>query len=368
MSRRKKYFSEEVNFRISQLIEINKTLEEIRQDIFKNFNFSVSKQTLSNQIKSLGYEDYDCRETSNIKSHKLTYEQKIYIQFQYETGASLSEISKSLKQEYDIDITEPTINKIIKKEGFIRGEKKEFDWDEEDDWDDIQNEEVNIKDIKEVEVTIQDNQIYQETLETLKNDPKIDRYNSYMSDSLYNYEGDGERAGMKDTWYTRDGFLKIIINGNIFYLSSGVEYTIGEYRTETLFEHDLNFYTFKNQKDFMNNALIKNDKLFKKRKEIKKWYNRHRPRINELYDIIVEKNYSSTIPEIKEFNELCKEMYNLKMEYRDLYYSLNKYTRNLLKYESGNKQTLGINDFSRYMTGGLGKDWGKIKINNRRFG
>lgn len=72
MARPKKQFTEEQNFRIAQMVEINKTLEEIISDLKKSYGISVHPTTLSKHIESLGLERIDGRKwnADKGKNHK----------------------------------------------------------------------------------------------------------------------------------------------------------------------------------------------------------------------------------------------------------------------------------------------------------
>ena len=72
MARPKKQFTEEQNFRIAQMVELNKTLEEIISDLKKNYGISVHPTTLSKHIESLGLNRLDGRKwnADKGKNHK----------------------------------------------------------------------------------------------------------------------------------------------------------------------------------------------------------------------------------------------------------------------------------------------------------
>lgn len=75
MARRKLQFTEEQNFRIAQMVEINKTLEEISDDLKRNYDLKISLPTLSKHIESLGLNRLDGRKWNarDAKNHKDGY-------------------------------------------------------------------------------------------------------------------------------------------------------------------------------------------------------------------------------------------------------------------------------------------------------
>ena len=64
MPRKKIEFTEEQNFRIAQMVEINKSLQEIADDLERNFGIKVHYQTVQKQIDSLGLTRLDGRKYS----------------------------------------------------------------------------------------------------------------------------------------------------------------------------------------------------------------------------------------------------------------------------------------------------------------
>lgn len=69
MARPKKQFTDAMNFTISQMVEINKTLNEIKLTLKKFYDFDVTEPTLSTHIKSLGYDKYDGRKKDSSNHH-----------------------------------------------------------------------------------------------------------------------------------------------------------------------------------------------------------------------------------------------------------------------------------------------------------
>ena len=61
MARPKFQFTDEMKFVISQMVEINKSLQEIVDEFQKRFGVKVSIPTISQQITELGYDKVDCR-------------------------------------------------------------------------------------------------------------------------------------------------------------------------------------------------------------------------------------------------------------------------------------------------------------------
>lgn len=68
MPRKKIEFTEEMNFRITQLVEINKSLQEIADDLEKNFGFKVHYQTVQKHIDKMGLDRIDGRKYSGNHS------------------------------------------------------------------------------------------------------------------------------------------------------------------------------------------------------------------------------------------------------------------------------------------------------------
>lgn len=71
MPRKKIEFTEEQNLRITHMVEINKSLQEITDDFEKNFNIKVSLPTIQKQIEILGLNREDGRKYSG--NHKKGY-------------------------------------------------------------------------------------------------------------------------------------------------------------------------------------------------------------------------------------------------------------------------------------------------------
>lgn len=68
MPRKKIEFTDEMNFRIAQLVEINKSLQEIADDLEKNFGFKVHYQTVQKHIDKMGLDRIDGRKYSGNHS------------------------------------------------------------------------------------------------------------------------------------------------------------------------------------------------------------------------------------------------------------------------------------------------------------
>lgn len=75
MARPKLQFTDEQNFLITQMVEINKTLDEIANELDSKFDLRISLPTLSTHIKSLGLSKVDCRKwnTRSGNNHKDGY-------------------------------------------------------------------------------------------------------------------------------------------------------------------------------------------------------------------------------------------------------------------------------------------------------
>lgn len=75
MARPRLQLSEEQILRIAQLVEANKTLDEIAKDLQNNYNLRISNPTLSAHIKSLGLDRVDCRKwnADKGKNHRNGY-------------------------------------------------------------------------------------------------------------------------------------------------------------------------------------------------------------------------------------------------------------------------------------------------------
>lgn len=75
MARPKLQFTEEQNNYIAQMVESNKTLDEIALDLRKKFDIKVSTPTIASYIKTLGLTKVDCRRWNarDAKNHKSGY-------------------------------------------------------------------------------------------------------------------------------------------------------------------------------------------------------------------------------------------------------------------------------------------------------
>lgn len=98
MARPKLQFSEQQNFRIAQMVEINMTLEEMVKDLKKNFNVSVSLPTLATHIKSLGLERVDNRK---YNSHNDKNRVNGYVRAETVQSKEKSPSKYKLKKYYD---------------------------------------------------------------------------------------------------------------------------------------------------------------------------------------------------------------------------------------------------------------------------
>ena len=347
MARKKIEFMEDVNFRIAQLVEVNKSVREIQEDLLKTMNFKVGEETLRRKIKELGLDKKDSR-TSNVVSFNNVVEfndnQKIYIKIMYEGGMSLNEIREGLKKEYNIEVASSTINKLIKGEGYKKDKRFEFVFDDEESEPKENNllKDLRTKEKKGGNKTPISERIpnFKESLKKMVNDKNFIRFCWYLEDKPYNYDGEGKRKGAKDTWFSRDGFLKINVSQHVYMNEQGYELIGGQYRSAYELNNDMDFYTFKIGYDGRGKAVLA------KRNEIKEWYNKNRKEINRLYDVIVENNYATWIEEIQQFNKLCKELYNKKVE---LAVILGGSNSNVVKCLSGERGELTFNSVQNYM-------------------
>lgn len=295
MARRKIEFTEDQKSLMISMVTEGKTHSQIVEALDNVFGLKVCEETIRRKIKELGINKDDRRQ-----GIEFTTKEKSYIEISYSLGQSLRDICDGLKREYNKDVSHNTIDKLIKTEGYMKGEVTEFEWDDEDDIDEKKNDKMS--------------KIPQETLEKMAKDPNLIRLNWYKNGEPYNYEGNGEREGMKDTWFTRDGFPKINLTNAIYFSKDYIDYETcgGEYRTQWLLDSDTKFYMFVEGEDPRGYGATN------KRLDIRRWYIDHKDRINELYDRIVEKNYAPGIPEITEFNELCKKLFEFKIEFSEV--------------------------------------------------
>lgn len=351
MARTKIVFTEEQNFRIAQLVEINKSIKDIVLDLEQTFNIKVSENTLHTRIKELGLERTDCR-SNNKKdpTYEFSDEQKKFIEFMSETGCTLNEMPKIFEKEYGISVKRGVFDRLIQREGYVRGEPyvyKDTPYDEGEEvyvfrdttsygWVNEDEDEVdNYKPILE-KIENPDKIVHQ-----MAKDENLMRLMDYNNNLPYNYSNKGEREGLKDTWYNRDGFLKINVINTVEFNKAYTEYRSngGQFRTNYELEQDMRFYTFKDKRDGRGELATMC------RKEIKSWYEDNRERINQLYDIIVSNNYANCI-EVIEFNKLCRELYELKIMFAEFAGAKPEIARNLKRGGNGGGR---FDDFVDYM-------------------
>lgn len=343
MPRKKIEFTEEMNFRISQLVETGKSLQEIA-DVFNNeFETSYVRATISKQVKMLGLERKNNRRM-NGKGFQTEFDgfdetQKLTIQLSWGTGATLDEIKTLLKKEFDVVVSRDSIYNLIKKENYVKGKRFTFEYGDTD-FGDEEEFDARVREAEEVKAT---REYPQELLDKMVEDENLIRLSWYEEGELYNYDGqkDTEREGMKDTWYTRDGFLKINTTRVMWFSEGYKDYNTvaGTYRSEWQLQNDVELYTFPSGKDSRGAAIQS------KREEIRDWYTENRWIINELYDAIVAKGYINC-DEIYQFNKLCGELYAKRMEFINLVLG-NRTTTKLIV--AGKSKDTSFEDFKGYM-------------------
>lgn len=342
MARRAIEFTEVENFSIAQMVEAGKNYDEIT-DMFEKMFRKVSRSTIVKQIKSLGLEMKDNR-INNTKIFKSGFEgfddtQKKVVQLYWGLGDTLDEIVERLKDEFEIEVSRTSIRNLIKKEGYIQGKRHESDWGDTDFGDEEEFErqiKINMEKKSEREYP-------EELIKKMSKDENLVRLGLYQEGRDYNYDGQEgtEREGAKDTWFNRDGFLKINVTPVIHFSRDYMEYETegGKYRCEFEWKQDMRFYTFSDGKD-ERGAVVE-----AKRIEIRDWYEEHRWMINNLYDAIVSKNFSNCA-EVREFNELCKELYQKKVEFAEMLRGKNSKSMMIMR---GQSMDTSFEDFKKYM-------------------
>lgn len=343
MPRKKIEFTEEMNFRIAQLVEAGKTLMYMVDDIKKQFGLKITIPTIQKQIEVLGLKRKDSRRM-NGKGFQTEFDgfddtQKLTIQLSWGTGATLDEIKTLLKKEFSVDVSRDSIYNLIKKENYVKGKRLTFECGDTD-FGDEEEFDARVREAEEVKST---REYPQGLLDKVVEDENLIRLSWYEGGELYNYDGqkDTEREGMKDTWYTRDGFLKINTTRVMWFTEGYKDYSTvaGTYRSELQLQNDVELYTFPSGKDSRGAAIQS------KREEIRDWYTENRWIINELYDAIVAKGYINC-DEIYQFNKLCGELYAKRMEFINLVLG-NKTTTKLIV--AGKSKDTSFEDFKRYM-------------------
>ena len=109
MPRQKIEFTEEQNFRIAQMVEINKSLQEIADTFNKDFGTSYTLTTIYKQIKSLGLTRMDKR--TEAKETKIVLNPKDILRLKSnwvsdstiakQLGVTMNALKKNIK-EYNI--------------------------------------------------------------------------------------------------------------------------------------------------------------------------------------------------------------------------------------------------------------------------
>lgn len=342
MPRAKIQFTDEQNFRITQLVEVGKNYDEIVEQFNNEFQ-PISRSSIVKQIKSLGLEIKDSRK-DNTKIFKSGFKgfddtQKKVIQLYWGLGDTLDEIVDKINDEFKIEVSRTAISNLIKKEGYVQGKRHGLDWGDTDFGDEEEFEEqvkINLERKSEREYPA-------ELIEKMSKDENLIRLGWYQEGRDYNYDGQEgtEREGAKDTWFNRDGFLKINVTPVIHFSRDYMEYETegGKYRTDWQLDNDLKFYTFSEGKD------ERGTEVEAKRIEIRNLYKKHRWMINNLYDAIVAKNYSDC-DEVKEFNKLCRELYEKKMEFAEVLNGKNSKTMMIMR---GQSMDSSFEDFKKYM-------------------
>ena len=342
MPRQKIEFTEVENFNLAQMVEVGKNYDEIT-DMFEKMFRKVSRSIIVKQIKSLGLEIKDSR-INNTRPFETNFKgfddtQKRTIQLYWGIGDSLDEIVKRLKDEFKIEVSRDSIRNLIKKEGYVQGKRftmttGDTDFGDEEDFE--RQVKINMEAKSKIEYP-------EELIERMSKDENLIRLGWYEDERDYNYEGQKgtEREDAKDTWFNRDGFLKINVTPVIHFMKDykGYETEGGKYRCEFELKRDMQFYTFPEGID------SRGEELTKKRKEIKKWYEHNRWVINNLYDAVVAKNYSDC-DEVKKFNKLCRELYQKKLEFAEVLRG--KYSKSMMIL-TGQSKDSSFEDFKKYM-------------------
>lgn len=352
MARKAVEFTEVENFSIAQMIEAGKNYDEIT-DMFEKMFRKVSRSTIVKQIKSLGLEIKDGR-TNNTRPFETNFKgfndtQKRTIQLYWGIGDTLDEIVGRLNEEFNITVSRTAVSNLIKKEGYAQGKRLESDWGDTNFGDEMEFEE-KVKRNQELKDMIE---YPEELLEMMRKDENLIRLNWYNNGERYNYDGQkgSDREDQKDTWFNRDGFLKINVSPVMYMMKGykGYETEGGKYRCDYELKQDMRFYTFEEGTDSRGDAVLK------KRLEIKKWYEDNRWVINNLYDTIVANNYSNC-DEVNQFNDLCRQLYEKKMEFAEV---LRGKDSNSILIMRGQSKDSSFEDFKKYMKNatGDGETW-----------
>jgi arginine repressor len=329
MARKKIQFTEEQKQLIETMATSNKTLTEISDALNEVFGMKVTLTTISNQIKSMGIVSDNRRNKSTV----FTTEEKNYIEIGYNLGLTVKDICEGLQQEYGKTVSAPTISKLIISEGYKQNEQ--IEQKEETYFDEPINEPSS--DNSDMDTTVERTSNVPESLiQKMCEDPNIIRLLAYERNTPYNCENG------KDTWFTRDGFPKINLSNSIYFQTDYSDYDTcaGRYRSQWLLDSDMKFYMFEEGED------KRGYRHTKKRLDIRRWYIDHKDRINELYDTIVESEYDD-IPEVFEFNNLCKILFDFKIEFAEVLHGEDSPIVKMMRREPTNASQ--FSDFLSYM-------------------
>lgn len=333
MPRKKFEFTGKQQVRIIDLVSEGKNYDEITA-IFNDEFGKVSRSTIVNLIKELGLKIKDVR---GGKSIEVSDEVKDVIKTSYGMGVGIDTIVKDIYTLTKTEVSSYLVKEIIKKEGYVKGKRLEFDFDSGfGDEDELTSE------IDKIEYPM-------ELLEKMSKDSNLKRLNDYFRRTPYMYEGQTgtSRENGKDTWYDRDGIIRIYTTRSMYYYNDYTDYETagGSFYSQHTRESDMRLFTV--------NGDSRSEALDRKSKEICKWYKSHISEINKLYDVIVEKRYSNC-PEVVRFNEICGRLYSMKNELMELV--LGKGSSQMRRI-TGNCKEDSFEAFTKYMKSECGSDW-----------
>lgn len=288
-------------------------------------------------------------------------------------GKNLQEIVDELMNEFGLKTTIPTLTNHIKSLGIKRpnnkrGVKGDDEWEknffgkEEYDEDEIEEEKYKIH----------------------KDDNTTRFYDFCNIPYMVNENKENE------TWYDRNGILKIKKTALSFIIEDELYNISGMRKSEFEMHSNYEFITFKNKPNeldeedmhgwYMNNSNGLGEevgkKIFKLRKSLEATYDMFREEINSLYDDIIIKWQMGvgTTEDLSRFNELCHTIW---IEYLKYGYESGKLLgvgcvpAGLIKMEDEESQRyiLGDNDvnkldkysttFMKYMNESCGEGWDK---------
>lgn len=290
MPRKKIEFTEEMNFRIAQLVEAGKSYDDVWKRVKKDFKVEVSRSTIVKQVKRLGLEIRDNRSSYGFKKKEIGENELLHIKMMREMGSSAKEIAEDLEKTFGSEVGEKKVMSIIKENNFEVLFNPDFTYDE-----DFEDEEGTCES-NEVEKNENPLSKYEdEQIEKITNTENFKRYAKFVMGAKLDEDDFGYKL-----WWTRDGFLTI----NNF--STSIEDDLrGEYNNQRQFDSWLKVFTTIDKNEVGDAKKI--------REELNTWYALHRDRINVLYDDLTKQGVH--LDKLDEFNSICEDGWRLFMNY-----------------------------------------------------